>query len=317
METSGSETNNALLALSHSLRSAVERASPSIVAVYARPRVPTSGVLWRPGVIVSTNHTVKRDEEITVMMHDGRSASATLAGRDPGTDLAVLRLEGDHHTSESGIAPTADSAPLGVGHIVLALGRASEHGVSASFGIVSAIGGAWRTWRGGEIDQLLRLDLAIYLGFSGGALIDAEGRVLGINTSGLARGAGVTIPAATVNRVVDSLLTQGRIKRGYLGIGMQPVALPEALRTQLGLPASQGLVVLSVEPEGPAGQAGMLIGDVLLALGDAPTKDTDDVQALLGTKSVGQTIKALVMRGGALSDLSIQIGERPDRGRRR
>ncbi|MEJ7616619.1 MAG: S1C family serine protease [Pyrinomonadaceae bacterium] len=317
METSGSETNNALLALSHSLRAAVERASPSIVAVYARPRVPTSGVLWRPGVIVSTNHTVKRDEEITVMMHDGRSASATLAGRDPGTDLAVLRLEGDDHTKTSGIAPAVDSAPLGVGHIVLALGRAGEHGVSASFGVVSAIGGAWRTWRGGEIDQLLRLDLAIYLGFSGGALIDAEGRVLGINTSGLARGAGVAIPAVTVNRVVDALLTQGRIKRGYLGIGMQPVALPEALRAQLGLPASQGLVVLSVEPEGPAGQAGVLIGDVLLALGDAPTKDTDDVQVLLGTKSVGQTIKALVMRGGTLCDLSIQIGERPDRGRRR
>ncbi|MEJ7710559.1 MAG: S1C family serine protease [Pyrinomonadaceae bacterium] len=199
---------------------------------------------------------------------------------------------------------------------MLALGRTGERGVTASFGIISATGDAWQTWRGGEINQLLRLDLAIYLGFSGGALIDAEGHVLGINTSALARGAGVTIPASTVNRVVDALLTQGRMKRGYLGIGMQPVGLPETLRTRLGLPASQGLVVLSVEPEGPAAQGGILIGDVLLKLGEVPTKETSDVQAMLGTASVGQAIKALVMRGGELRELSVSIGERPARKHR-
>ncbi|MEJ7655062.1 MAG: trypsin-like peptidase domain-containing protein [Chloroflexia bacterium] len=240
MEVNKKETSNSLLALSESLGAAVERASPAVVAVHARPRFPTSGVIWRPGIVVSTNHTIRRDEEIVVTLHDGSSVPATLAGRDPSTDLAVLRIGGDTATSQS--AQTGDAAQLKAGNIVLAVGRVSEQGVNASFGIVSATGGAWRTWRGGEIDNLIRLDLAIYLGFSGGALIDAEGNVLGINTSALARGAGVTIPASTVNRVVDALLTQGRIKRGYWASGCRR-SLPESLRTQLNLPAAQGLVI--------------------------------------------------------------------------
>lgn len=304
------ESENQLLALSQALQGAVDMAGKSVVAVHARPRVPTSGVIWRPGVVVSTNHTVRRDEEITVTMHDQRSVPATLAGRDPGTDLAVLRLAGDNSIGEDQVATPGDAAQLGVGQIVLAVGRPGVSGLSASFGVVSALGGAWRTWRGGEINQLIRPDTAIYLGFSGGALIDAEGRVLGINTSALARGAGVTIPAATVNRVVDALLTGGSVKRGYLGIGLQPVALPESLRTRLNLPAEYGLVVLSVEPAGPADQGGVIIGDVVVALNDAPTKDTDDVQTVLGTTGAGQTVKASVMRGGELRELNIKIGER-------
>lgn len=312
------ESNNQLLALSQAVATAVERVSKSVVAVHARPRVPTSGVIWRPGVVVSTNHTVRRDEEIMVTMHDKRSVPATLAGRDPGTDLAVLRLASDNSSdNQDHAATTGDSAQLGVGHIVLSVGRTGESGVSASFGIISALGGAWRTWRGGEINQLLRLDTAIYLGFSGGALIDVEGRVLGINTSILARGTGVTVPSATVNRVVDALLAGGSVKRGYLGLGLQTVALPESLRAQLNLPAAYGLVVLSVEPGGPADQAGMMIGDVLLTLNEMPTKDTDDVQSLLGLANVNQTIKAQVMRGGALLNLDLVIGERPHSKNRR
>jgi len=315
MEASKTETNNSLLALSQGLAAAVERVAPAVVAVNARPRVATSGVHWRQGIVVSTNHTVRQDEEITVMLHGGRTISAALAGRDPSTDLAVLRLDEGAAATDYEAIEFTDAAELKAGHLVLAVGRVSEHGVSASFGAVSATGDAWRTWRGGEIDRLIRLDLAIYLGFSGGALVDAGGRILGINTSGLSRGAGLTIPASTVNRVVNRILEKGTIRRGYLGVGGQPINLPESMRTALNLPASSGLIIVSVEPDGPAGKAGMLIGDVLIALNDAPVGDTDDVQGALGPERVGQQSKASIVRGGARTDLIVTVGERPPRGR--
>ncbi len=316
MEVSETQTNNSWIALSQGLAAGVERVSPSIVAIDARPRVRTSGVVWRPGIVVSTDHTIRRDEEITVTLDDGRSLPAALVGRDAGTDLAVLRVEDGDAATEQGSTQISDAAELRVGHLVLAVGRTDpERGVSASFGIISLLGDKWRTWRGGEIDRLIRLDLAIHLGFSGGALIDAEGRVLGINTSALARGAGLTIPASTVNRVVDALLTRGRIARPYLGVGMHPVALPESLRSKLKLTAPSGLIMLSVEPEGPADKAGVTLGDVLIALSDAPTADTDDVQAALGGREVGQEVKAKIVRGGEVKELTIRLGERPGRSR--
>lgn len=314
MEASQEGTSNTLLDLSHNLANAVEQASAAVVAVNARPRVATSGVHWRPGVIVSTDHTVKRDEEITVMLADGRTVAATLAGRDPGTDLAVLRIEGDAGAGST-VAKIGDASQLKSGNMVLAVGRTDERGASASFGIVSAVGSAWRTWRGGQIDQLLRLDLAIYLGFSGGALVDTQGHILGINTSGLARGAGLAIPASTVNRVVDTLLAKGRIARGYLGVGMQPVRLPDAMRATLTPQTDSGLIVLSVEPAGPAGRAGLMIGDVLFALDGAPVRETDYVQAVLGPERVGQAVRASIIRGGTAQELTITVGERPRKGR--
>ena len=250
------------------------------------------------------------------MLADGRTLQATLAGRDAGTDLAVLRIDEGAGAEAAGVAKIGDSSQLKIGQLVLAVGRTDERGASASFGIVSAVGGAWRTWRGGQIDQLLRLDLAIYLGFSGGALVDTQGHILGINTSGLRRGAGLTIPASTVNRVVDVLLVKGRIARGYLGVGMQPVRLPDAMQTTLVPPTDSGLIVLSVEPGGPAGRAGLLIGDILFALDGAPVRDTDDVQAVLGPERVGQTVRASIIRGGAVQELMITVGERPQKGSR-
>ncbi|MDQ3756072.1 MAG: S1C family serine protease [Acidobacteriota bacterium] len=316
MEASETQTNSSLLALAQGLTAAVERVSPSIVAIDARPRVRTSGVVWRPGIVVSTNHTIRRDEEITVTLNDGRSLPATLIGRDAGTDLAALRVESGDVAAEQESAQISDAAELKVGQLVLAVGRTDpERGVSASFGIINLLGDKWRTWRGGEIDRLIRLDLAIYLGFSGGALIDAEGRVLGINTSALARGAGLTIPASTVNRVVDALLTRGRIARPYLGVGMHPVALPESLRSKLSLTTPSGLIMLSIEPDGPADKAGLTLGDVLIALDDTPTIDMDVVQMALGGREVGQAVKAKIVRGGEVTELTITLGERPTRGR--
>jgi S1-C subfamily serine protease len=311
MEIPGSETTSSLLSLSNELADSVGHASVAIVAINARERIPSSGVLWQQGIIATAAHTIKRSEEITVMLPDGSTVPARLVGRDAGTDLAVLKLDG----VELPAADIGDSAALKVGHLVLAVGRVSESGPSASLGIVSAIGGPWRTWRGGQIDLFIRLDLAIYDGFSGGPLIDGKGRIVGINTSGLSRRSGLTIPTSTVNRVVADLLQHGRIARAYLGVSMQPVQVPNALKERLKLSGSGGVIVLSVEEDGPASRAGLLIGDVLIALDDTPVADTDDVQAALGPERVGQALNASVIRGGELTQVSITVGERPQRGR--
>ena len=309
MERSSSEGAGALLALSNDLAGAVEYAGRSVVAVYARPRTPSSGVHWRPGVIVTADHTVKRDEEISVSLPGGRMLPAVLAGRDASTDLAVLRLQGGESPAEIG-----DAASLRVGHVVLAVARPSERGVSASWGVISALGGPWRTWHGGQIDQFIRPDVSLYPGFSGGPLVDAHGRVMGINTAG-PRNMVLTIPPSTVNRVVEQLLERGRIARGYLGLGMQPVRLPESIRQTLSLPRTGGVIVVAVESNSPAERAGLLIGDVLVALDGVPVSDTADVQALLGPERVGTAVGASIIRAGLLAERVITIGERPRRER--
>jgi S1-C subfamily serine protease len=204
-----------------------------------------------------------------------------------------------------------------VGHLVLAAGRAHPaRGVTASLGILSVVGGEWRTWRGGEIDRLIRPDVSVFIGFSGGALLDTEGRIIGLNTTGLARGAALTIPAPTVTRVVESLLRHGRVARPYLGVGMHGrVSLPEKLREKFNLPQASGLMILSVEADAPADKAGLTIGDILLALDGTAVSDTDDVQAVLAGREVGAVVRAGILRGGEVREVEIALGERPARKR--
>jgi len=299
--------------LSNNLADAVERAGASTVAVHARQRHPASGVLWQPGVIVATDHTVERDDDIAVTLPDGTSASATLAGRDPSTDIAILKVD----SATTSVAPVGDAAALRVGQLALAVGRFGEAGgpggVGASFGVVSALGGAWSTWRGGQIDQFIRADVTLYPGFSGGPLVNAAGEIVGINTSGLSRTMGLTIPATTVNRVVEQLLARGHIARGYLGVGLQPVRLPDTLKQAVGVSGETGVIVISIESGGPAEKAGLFIGDILIALDDMPVTDTDAVQALLGPERIGTPLAAKIARGGAPVDVTITVGERPRR----
>lgn len=300
-----SEMTSALLALSNNLADVVEQASRAVVAVNARHRIPSSGVHWRSGIVVTADHTIRREEEITVTLPDNRTVPATLVGRDSSTDLAVLKLQ----EVELPTAEIGDPQLLKVGHMVLAVGRSGESGPSASLGVVSARG-AWRSWRGSQIDQFIRLDLTLYPGFSGGPLVEATGRVMGINTSGR-HNMVLTIPATTINRVIDQLLEKGHVTRGYLGLGMQPVLLPNALKNTLSLPSNGGVIVISIEPDGPADRAGVLIGDVLLSLNGKPVSDTSDVQAMLDSESVGKTLSVKAVRGGALVELAIAVGERP------
>jgi len=298
-----------LTALSNDLAAAVETVGRSVVAIHARRRIPASGVVWQPGVVVAAHHTIQRDDDITVTLHDGSSSRATLAGRDPSTDLAVLRLA-DGVTASAAPPASAATEPPRVGQLVLALGRPGQS-VTASLGIVSAVGGEWRTWQGGAIDRFVRLDVAVYDGFSGGPLIDAAGRVVGINTSGLARASALTVPAGTVSRVVGQLLAKGHIARGWLGIATQPVHLPAPLRRTLEIDSDAGLVVVNVEPDSPADRGGVLIGDILLALDDRPVSDPGDVLAALGGDRIGAAIGLSVARGGRAERLTVTVGERP------
>lgn len=295
-----------LQALSNALADAVERAGRSVAAVHARRRIPASGVVWRPGVIVATHHTLERDEDLTVTLDGGVTVPATMAGRDPATDLAVLRFEGDAVAAEH-----ADAAELRVGSLVLAVGRPGAS-VTASLGAISSVGGERLTRGGGRIDRLVRLDLDVHDGFSGGALVSAGGRVLGINTSWLARGAPITLPASTVDRVADQLLERGYVPHGYLGMGGQPVRIPQA---SPGTEAAgeTGVMITSVAPGGPAERAGILLGDIVLSFAGVPVGDPGEVLGLLRAQAVGTEVPVRLLRAGGRVDATLTIGEHPRR----
>jgi S1-C subfamily serine protease len=299
---------NPLIALSIELAATADRAGRSVVAVNARWRNSSSGVIWRKDVVVTADHTIRRDEEIRVTLPDGRAAVAELAGRDPGTDLAVLKVE----TGDAPIVRPAASDSVKTGNLALAIGRAEQTGVNAAMGVVSNASGPWHTWRGGKVDRFLRLDIGLYPGVSGAAVVDAEGKLIGIATAGLSRTSLLAIPAVTIDRVTDELLRQGHVAHGYLGVGLQPIPLPEHLSTKVKS-AKAGLIVLSAEADGPAGQAGVVIGDVLVALDGTPVSGTDDVQEFLSGERVGKPLKASILRGGELIERAITVGERPPR----
>ncbi len=262
----------------------------------------SSGVVWKTGVIVTAEHTLRRDEDIRITLPDGKTVAAEIAGRDPGTDLAILRAE-----TGGAAAAVLNQGTLQAGNLILAIGRSQETGVSAALGVISSVSGPWHTWRGGRVDQFIRLDLGLYPGASGGAIVGVDGSIAGIATGGLSRTSPLAIPTQTVERIAAALLDKGHIARGYLGVGLQPVSLPEHLKQKTGL------IVLSVEPNGPAGKAGVVIGDVLLSLDGKTVSDTGDVQAVLGSEYVGKAVTASIVRGGSQAELTITIGERPRR----
>ena len=301
--------SSVLETLSNDFAAAAGAVGPSVVAIYGRRWMPSSGIQWRKGVVVTADHAIRREEDITVVAEGGKSLKANLAGRDPSTDLAILKI-GD----EAGlpIAEFGDAASLRLGNFVLALGRSRSTSLVASAGIIGGLSGEWQPRRGGKIDQHIRLSLELYPGFSGGPLVNAQGKVIGINTRGLARGRAVTIPLTTVNRVVDELLEKGHIARPYLGLAMQPVALPESLRAKT-TGATSALLVVHVEPSGPADKGGVLLGDILVDLHGKPVTDTDDIQQLLSSAKIGDNVQLTLLRGGSLTKLAITLADRTAR----
>ncbi|HUB83565.1 MAG TPA: trypsin-like peptidase domain-containing protein [Bryobacteraceae bacterium] len=290
---------NELTVFSRELAEVAGKAGKSVVAVDARPRFGSSGVFWRPGIVVTAEHTIRREEEIEIALPDGGKTAATVVGSDPGTDIAVLKLDG-----HAGDAPALVQGDPAVGNLALGISRSPDSGVNATMGIVSAVSGSWRTWRGGKLDRYIRLDLTMFPASSGGLVVNTEGEAIGIATSALSRIAGLAIPVSTVNRVVDEILERGHVARGYLGLGLQPVELPDH---------HKGLIVLSLQPDGPAAKSGVLIGDVMVSLGGTPVTDTDDIQSALESRNAGEKIDAGVVRGGAALTIGVMIGERPRR----
>jgi S1-C subfamily serine protease len=306
--------SNPLVALSESLADAVETGGRSIVAVNARRRLPATGLIWSAdGVIVTASHVVERDEEITVTLPDGSEVAAELAGRDPSTDIAVLRA------SAADLTPIARAAqPARAGHLVLALGKPGAVSPMATLGVVSAIGGIVRTRRGGAIEEPIHTDLTLYPGFSGGPLLNAAGEIFGMNTSGISRGLAMAIPNAVLERVTNVLLTEGGIKHGYLGVALQPVQLPESVAQSLG-GQQTGLMVIGVEADSPAAAAGVMLGDTFVSLGGEATTEPRALHAQLGPGTVGTAQPARVIRAGQPLDVSVTVGERsaPERPQRR
>lgn len=295
-----------LIALSNVLAQATERAAASAVAVHTEARGSSSGVVWRAGVIATAEHALGRDEDIHVTLPDGRVVAVTLAGRDASTDLAVLKCA----EATSPIAPAGAVASVKPGSLALVVGRTRASGPVAALGVVSLVTAERRAWTGAALAPYIRLDIGLQPTAIGGAVIDANGQAVGIATPRFARFGAIAVPAPTVNRVVDTLLQKGRIPRGYLGVGLQPVRLPDALRRTLQRSDKTAAIVLEVEPEGPAQKAGIVIGDIFVALAGKPVTRLEDVHGQLGAESIGKSLPVKFVRGGALQETSIVVGER-------
>ena len=281
---------NALTDLSDSLTAAVEAASAYTLLVDARKRYPASGIAYAPDLVLTADHVVTREDDLRVGLPDGKTLPATLAGRDPGSDLAVLRL------AEKALTPAQAAPSAKVGQVVLALGRPSPAGMQASFGIIIAINGPARTWRGGLLDQFYQTETVPYPGFSGGPLVDASGALLGLNTSGLTRGEALTIPVGAAWNIAGALAEHGAVKRGYLGVRTQPV--------------ENGLLVLWLEEGGPAKTGGLLVGDILTSVNGQSLRDADDLFGALHGDVVGKPVNVEILRGGQPQTLQVTPGER-------
>jgi S1-C subfamily serine protease len=297
--------SNPLTDFSNILTSAAEKGGASTLLVDARKRYPASGIAYAEDLVLTADHVITReDNELKVGLPDGKSLKATLAGRDPGSDLAVLRL------AEKALTPAKTSEDVKVGQLVLAVGRPNDAGIQASWGIITAIAGPARTHRGGMLDKYIKTETTPYPGFSGGPLLNTEGEVLGLNTSGLSHNSALTIPVTVAWRVADALAKHGSVKRGYLGVRTQPVEIPEAARNALKRDQKSGLLVLWLEENGPAQKGGLFVGDTIVAIGGKSASDPDDLFAALTSDTVGNAIAVEVLRSGKPETVSVTVGER-------
>lgn len=257
-----------------------------------------------PDMILTAEHVVERDDDIRVALPDSSELPAAVVGRDPGSDLALLRLDG--------ITAIAELAPdeARIGQLVLALGRPNTDGIQASLGVVSMVGGPVRTGRGGLLERYIRTDAVPYPGFSGGPLVDSAGRVLGLNTSGLARGASLVVPVSLAWQIAETLAKYGRVRRGYLGVRSQPVEISAAQRKDLGRVQASGLLLVNVEGGSPAETGGLLVGDIIVAVSGQPVTDPDELLATLVGDAVGEPTPVEILRGGVSQTITVTIGER-------
>jgi S1-C subfamily serine protease len=293
-------TMNELQKFSDDLAAAVERAARALVTIDARDRIPASGIVWSAeGEILTADHVVQRDENIRITLADGKTHDAKVLGRDPGSDLALLKIDA------TGLSIPEWAESVKVGNLVFAVGRPED--VQATLGSVVALGGPVRG-RFRHLEAYIQTDVTMYPGFSGGPLVDASGRVAGLNSSALARGASLAVPVSVARAIAEALRREGRVKRGFLGVSTQPVRLAEGIAAQLN--QRTGLMVISTEKGGPAETAGVMQGDVLVTLGGRAVSDIEALQDALGSETVGKPVTLKVVRGGELRDISVTVGVR-------
>ena len=302
-------TRGVLASLSDDLAGAVQRAGRSVVAVHGRRRFPASGLVWNEDQVITASHVLERDSDLSVTAPDGVQHQAQLVGRDPGSDVAILGVQG------ASLQPIerAVSNSLAAGHLTLAVGRPGTEEPIASFGAVSSLGGAWRTAQGGVLDAYIRADVAMLPGLSGGALVDVEGHALGMLSAHLAGGEPVAIPVQSLDSIVQRILGGGGTsRRAYLGVSTQPVELQEALRRRLALEQATGLMLLSIEPGAPADRDGLLLGDILLSIGSRTVDDGEALQMALGPEAIGKSTPIKIIRGGELREITLVPAPRPE-----
>jgi len=282
-----------LAAVSSSFAEIVARTAPAIVSVHSH-RSRASGFVWKPGLVITADEALAEEGEVTIRLADGTEHAATIAGRDHTTDIALLRMEA---TNIAPIALAQILPPLGA----LAVVVAAEGGVpTASLGMISLAGGRWRSLRGGDIDARLELDVRLRHSHEGGLALDVSGQAFGMAVRGPRRV--LTIPAATIERVAARLESHGRIARGYLGVGLQPVRLDDGI----------GAMVMSVDKQGPAANAGVRQGDVIVGINNERIAGVRALVRSLGPDSVGSTIDLAVQRAGAPVNVKLVVGERPE-----
>lgn len=291
--------DNILQTLSDAMAGAVESAGQSVVTVAARRRFPASGILWSAdGVIVTSHHVVEHEDRIRIGLPNGTTVGASLVGRDPNTDLAVLRADAANLTA----ATWAEVDDVRVGHLALAVGRPGDD-LQTTLGVISAL-----SHSADENKYFAQTDVVMYPGFSGGPLVSVDGRIIGLNSSGLMRGVSLTVQTPTIRYVVENLLKHGKMRRGYLGVGIQPARLPAGLAEELG--QKTGALVVSVEPGSPAEQSGLFLGDTLVALGSHKIEDMEDLLSSLSSTQIGANVIVKLVRGGQIHEVSVTIGER-------
>jgi serine protease Do len=295
--------------LSNELAATVERAAAGIVAVHARRGIGSSGIVWRDNLILTSSEGVRAEENVKLVLPDGRVTTARLRGRDSGTDLAVLE------TDANGLHPLefAGDTALKAGQLAVAVGRTANTGPIASFGIISGVSGEWKTWRGGKIDPFVRLDISAYPTLSGGAALDASGNLIGMVSTGLSRSSVFAVTRSTIDRIAGKLSQQGYVSRGFLGVALQPVACPPQSQEQLK--QDTGIMLVGIEPEGPGALGGLILGDVLIAGDGHSLAQPEALAELLERTPAGQVVKFKVLRAGVAQELDVRIGERPGRGR--
>jgi S1-C subfamily serine protease len=298
-------TKNMLVELSEAMADAAERAGKSTVLVDARRRFPASGIAFAQDLILTADHVIEREEDIKVILADGTEVAARIAGREPGTDLAVLKLD-----SASATPAEVSKAAARVGQLVLAIGRPSTKGIESSFGTVNSIGGPVRTGRGSMLESYIKTDVVSYPGFSGGPLVNGDGTILGINTSGFGHGGAITIPADVAWKIAALVAKHGKIKRGYLGIRSQVVELPAEAKKALKREQDSGLLLVGTEADSPAGKGGLMVGDILVGVAGEPVAHQDDLYVRLSSDVVGKSIPIEILRGGKLESIKVEIGER-------